>query len=451
MNTRTLASLLFVGLCASCQSAQTVPAPVSPATVPSAAAKPAPAAKPATKPAAKPAAGAEAAKTESDRPAAPAEFPADVRTLLRDLVEKDVTAALRESPIPATEAVVVRPFASDAEGYLRDLLKTAVSDSGRVCVEASDDMWEGIMKEIGWNQGFADILDARTMTVLGRLLPSRILLYGKLRVDRTAKGRPSVELSLHACDLETRRHLWGKTLSRPVKPSHGPVEPPPATVRFKTEASGAADLSVFLAAVPSDPASGALADELLSVARENIGARGFRIADKASDADVSVKLMVSQSAFDRTGESVVMEGAVRVLATVPARKDFYLAETRFDRERGERSLGDRDATLSVRDRVAPKLSSWLGENVTVEKTGLEAVRLVYDVSGLDEDATAKFISGFCGLVGGMNGVSACRLLSQTDDEAAFYVSFLPKVIPEGVINAGRVAHPELFDAVEAVR
>ena len=166
---------------------------------------------------------------------------------------------------------------------------------------------------------------------------------------------------------------------------------------------------------------------------------------------MAVRLVASQSAFDHTGESVVMEGGVRVEATVPARKDYFLAETRFDRIRAERQLGDRAATLALRDLIAPKLVSWLGENVTVEKTGLEAVRLVYDVSRLDRDGTAKFVSDFCRTLAKMDGVCTCRLLSETDDEAVFGVSYLPKAIPEGVINAGRVRFPQLFATVEPVR
>ena len=340
--------------------------------------------------------------------------------------------------------MVIRPFLDDRNGYVRDLLKIAVTDSGRTCVEASDDKWEDIMKEIGWNHGFADILEPTTMTVLRRLLPTRILLYGKLCVSESAKGRSEVELTLHACDLETRRHIWGKTLI----PGRNPPPPPLNEAYIKESECGTSDITVFLAAKPADKASELLADELLSVARENVGGRGFQIAKAQNVADVFVALEVTQSAFDRTGESVVMDGSVRVIATVPVLRGHLLAETRIDRVRGERQLGDRDATLSVRDAIQPKLVSWLGENVTVEKTGMEASRIVYDVSRLNQQETAKFISDFCRSVGSITGVCACRLVKQSDDEATFYVSFLPKSIPEGVINAGRVRFPNLFATID---
>ena len=441
LNSRILAAILTAGICTSCVSDDSTPqAPAAPTPVP---ATQAPAAKAAP---AAPAASA-APKAQAEKPAKVEDFPADVRKVLRDLVEKDALAALKDSGIPASEAIVVRPFLDDRNGYVRNLLKIAVTDSGHTCVEASDDQWETIMKEIGWNQGFADILDPKTMTVLGKLLPTRILLYGTLRVSESAKGRAEAELMLHACDLETRRHIWGKTLRGPGNPGPGPV--PPTYKAFIKEADcGASDLSVFLSARPADKASELLAEELLSVARENIGGRGFQITKTQNIADTSILLDVTQAAFDRTGESVVMDGSVRVIATVPARRDFYLAETTIDRMRGERQLGDRAATLSVRDVIKPKLVSWLGENVTVEKTGMEASRLVYDISRLSNKETAKFISDYCHSIGSIPGVCACRLLEQSEDEAVFYVSFLPKTIPEGVINAGRVRFPGLFATID---
>ena len=437
LNVRILAAILTAGICTSCVSDDsTTPAPAAP--------KPVPAAQKPTAPAPAPAAPA----AQAGKPAKVEDFPADVRKLLRELIEKDALAALKESGIPANEAIVVRPFLDDRNGYVRNLLKIAVTDSGHTCVEASDDQWETIMKEIGWNQGFADILEPRTMTVLGKLLPTRILVYGTLRVSESAKGRAEAELTLHACDLETRRHIWGKTLRAPNGDRGGDLGKLAYKAFIKESDCGASDLSVFLAARPADKASELLAEELLSVARENVGGRGFQITKTQDIADTSILLDVTQAAFDRTGESVVMDGSVRVIATVPARRDFYLAETSIDRVRGQRQLGDRDATLSVRDAIKPKLVSWLGENVTVEKTGMEACRLVYDISRLSHKETAKFISDYCHSIGSIPGVCACRLQEQSDDEASFYVSFLPKTIPEGVINAGRVRFPALFATVD---
>ncbi|MBQ7667218.1 MAG: hypothetical protein IJS46_04405, partial [Kiritimatiellae bacterium] len=211
----------------------------------------------------------------------------------------------------------------------------------------------------------------------------------------------------------------------------------------------AADLAVFVTARPADNDSSDLAAELLSAAREAIGAQGFQIAFDSDDADIAVQLTVRKSVFDRTGGYAVMEGSVNAIAVVPARKGFYLGETRIDRERGERRLGDRDAMLAVSDLVSPKLVSWLGQTVTVEKTGLAAVRIPCDISMLeDENAVAKFVSDFCRETARIDGIARCVLDGQTPETATFYVSYIRDRVPEGPLNAIRARHPELFPKAE---
>ena len=389
--------------------------------------------------------------------APPTEFPREVRASLRELIGGEVRESLKDASIPSGHAIVVAPISGDLDNETRNQLKNAISAAGLVCVEASDDKWEAIMKELGFNEGFKDMLDQRTMTRLGELLPSEVLLYGKIRTSRGMAGgkrvpakAPDVELSLHAADLRTRRHVWGRDF---VFCKTNSVPPPPQqpTPRLLPADATSADLSVFVTARPQDDDSSDLALELLSIARETIGRQGFKVAFDAENADVALQLSVRKSVFDRTGSYAVMEGSVRAIAAIPARKGFYLGETHIDRERGERSLGDRDAMLSVRDGIEPKLVSWIGQNVTVEKTGLAAVTIPCDISMTeDENAKAKFISDFCAGAARIDGVVRCSLATQTDDRADFYFAYLPEKLPEGPANAVRSRYPELFPVSEQI-
>lgn len=401
------------------------------------------------------AAVAAAAASPTNAPAA-VEFPRDVRDAIRTLVSGPVRESLAAAAIPAGRAVVVAPIAGDRDGEVRGQLKNALTAAGLVCVEASDDMWEAIMKELGFNEGFKDMLDPRSMTRLGELLPSEVMLYGRVRASRmpprgrrraAAPGAPDVELSLHAADLRTRRHVWGGDFQSEKAPAPGPVPPPDeydGLPQFLPAEASAADLAVFVSARPEDAESSDLALELLSVARETVGAQGFQVALDAKGADVALQLSVRKTVFDRTGNYAVMEGSVRAIATVPARKGFYLGETRIDRKRGERRLGDRDAMLSVRDAVEPELVSWIGQNVTVEKTGIAAVVIPCDVSMLDENAAAKFILDFCAEAVKIDGVARCSLAGQSPERADFYFAYQPDKLPEGPANAVRARHPEFF-------
>ena len=400
---------------------------------------------------------AAAAASPTNAPAA-AEFPRDVRDAIRALVSGSVRESLAAASIPAGRAIVVAPIAGDRDGEVRGQLKNALTAAGLVCVEASDDMWEAIMKELGFNEGFKDMLDPRSMTRLGELLPSEVMLYGRVRASRTppqgrrrraaAPGAPDVELSLHAADLRTRRHVWGgdfQSEKGDVPPGLPPPDPIP---QFLPAEASTADLAVFVTARPADEESSDLALELLSVARESVGAQGFQVALEAAKADVALQLSVRKSVFDRTGNYAVMEGSVRAIATVPVRKGFYLGETRIDRERGERRLGDHDAMLSVRDAIEPKLVSWIGQNVIVEKTGIEAVVIPCDVSMLDENEAARFIHDFCAEAVNIDGVARCALSGQTPERADFYFVYQPDKLPEGPANAVRARHPEFFPVPE---
>lgn len=403
---------------------------------------------------------ASAQTQKSVLPGAPSGFPEGLRDAIRNLATGDVRAALEEARskgfLPGDHAIVIAPIYGDRENFVRNRLKNALTDAGLVCVEASDDRWTAIMHELGFDWGFRDILDESHMASIyeRKLLPSEIMLYGSILIPPGPAGRrasavpPKVELALHADDLRTRRHIWGRDFVGVPPPPPGPGcdEPHPVFLPAQTASS---DLAVFVTARPENDDSADLALELLSIARETLGGQGFRIAFEDSQADVKVQLTVRKSVFDRTGEYAVMEGSVRAIATAPARKGYYLGETRIDRERGERVLGDEGAMLSVRDGIEPKLVSWLGQNVTAEKAGLAAVTIPCDISMMDdENAIAKFAHDFCAEAVQIDGVARCALASQTDELATFYFAYVADKLPEGPVNALRARHPELFPVQE---
>lgn len=108
-----------------------------------------------------------------------------------------------------TKNIAILPIISDKNGNLTNKLKTLITGSGHVLVEASQDpMWNSIIEEIGWTERKNDILDASAIAKFGKLKSVQILFYAVVRVDRN-KERIFVELDLHATEVETRRHIWG--------------------------------------------------------------------------------------------------------------------------------------------------------------------------------------------------------------------------------------------------
>lgn len=135
------------------------------------------------------------------------------RVVVHEAVAK-ATEALKAAPISASDPVAVLPLADDADGWIEGLLKTALTSAGKTCVTGKDDpMWEEILKEIEWGTRKADILDPKTLTAFGKLKMARVLLTANVRFAADTARYSFVEMELHAVGLETKRHLWGTTVS----------------------------------------------------------------------------------------------------------------------------------------------------------------------------------------------------------------------------------------------
>lgn len=135
---------------------------------------------------------------------------------LKDVV-KDVQTALVSAPIPADAPVAVFPFGG-AEGLqdaAREMVKSALTAAGKSCVEGKDDaIVKVLVDEIAWDERKEDILDPATVDRFGRLASAKFLLYGWIRRQIVQDRSVVLELELHATEIATKRHVWGKIFSR---------------------------------------------------------------------------------------------------------------------------------------------------------------------------------------------------------------------------------------------
>lgn len=135
------------------------------------------------------------------------------RVVVQEAIEK-AGAAFKTASFPASEPVAVLPISEDADGWIAGQLQTALTAAGKTCVVGKDDpMWAEILKEIEWGARKTDILDPKTLTSFGKLKTARILLAAHVRFAADTARYSFVELELHAVGLETKRHLWGATVS----------------------------------------------------------------------------------------------------------------------------------------------------------------------------------------------------------------------------------------------
>ena len=163
----------------------------------------------------------------------------------------DAQIALASAPIPSGKAVAVLPMNGDSErSSVRALVKSALTAAGKTCVEGKEDaLVDEIAKEMAWDERKEDILDASTVDRFGRLKSAQYLVYGGFRRLATDKRYVLVELELHATEIATKRHVWGKVFARrlyaPADDPNGRIDVPIEvrdTMRGKFRESLAASL-----------------------------------------------------------------------------------------------------------------------------------------------------------------------------------------------------------------
>lgn len=156
-----------------------------------------------------------------------------VTLALKDVVG-DAKASLAASPkVPADKAVAILPFSDDKSGQVVGLLKNALTDAGKTCVEGKEDpMWNAILKEIEWDERKEDILDAATLDKFGKLKSAQYLMYGCVRRLSVTERHALIELELHISCISTKQHVWGGTF---VRRHHAPGADPKGAVEIPSE------------------------------------------------------------------------------------------------------------------------------------------------------------------------------------------------------------------------
>jgi len=150
---------------------------------------------------------------------------------MKDAVAEAQSSIAASTAIPAGKAVAILPIAGDDEGAAAGLLKTALANAGKTCVEGKEDpMWGEILKEIEWDERKEDILDAATLDKFGKLKSAQYLMYGCVRRLGVSKRYVLFELELHVSCIATKQHVWGGSFVRrhtaPLADPKGAIDVP---------------------------------------------------------------------------------------------------------------------------------------------------------------------------------------------------------------------------------
>ena len=358
--------------------------------------------------------------------------------------------ALETAPFDGSATVAILPVHGDEGGWVSELLKIALSDAGKACVQLEGDpMWEEIGRQLVWNERSEDILDPATVDLISRktLMSAKVLMTGRVRKTTSRSGRPGAELSLHATEVATARHIWGGVFRSGPGGAFGTSE--------KAEEGSSLAVSEALVplnvglAVKAGQDADMEADLVETYARGRLADLGYRVASGKAD-DLTLALETTCEPFDQTGNYWVFEGTLKASVAVHGGDARELGATTIA-SRGARGLGAAQAHRNLADEMEAQLGAWLKRTLDPEAVSFAAARLTLALAEpieLAEDY--KAIDEIQKALAGLDGVRSARVDAQDNRKGTveFVVVHERAKLPTGVWNALWAAHPEWLDLLK---
>lgn len=364
------------------------------------------------------------------------EMQAKFRTALLEQFGADAKAALSEAPIPADIPVAILPIHGDDDAWLAGQMKIALTEAGKNCVEGrGDPMWDVIINELTWEKRKEPYLDAATCEAFGRLQAAKVLVSGTVRLtalgDRSWRG----EVELHATELATKRHLWGKLFVYPVRREPAPMPTP-------VEAASQLNVGVEVESVHGMER---VADDVETWLLGRLVDLGYRVETGKGD-DLSLSLEVEGNLYDRTGEWETYKGELKAKLESRGAEARLLGKANFP-ARGKPGIvpnGERNLAYDMEAQLAP----WLKRVLDPGALGFVSVRLVFTLANpLETGADFAMMETLRKTIEGMPGVRSVKLAGQDNDAGtvAYRVVYETEGYPGGFLNMLYAAHPELLD------
>jgi hypothetical protein len=364
------------------------------------------------------------------------EMRARFRTELAGSFPAEAREALAGIPVGAETPVALLPIHGDADGWLEGQLKIALTDAGKNCVEGrKDPMWRVILDELAWERKKEGFLDPESIAALGKLQAAKVLVSGAVRQTAVSDRRWRGEVELHATDLETKRHLWGRWFTYPKQTSR----PQPVATEARSPLNVGLDVRTLKGAqkVP---------DELETWLTGRLADLGYRLGT-GKDDDLTLTLELESEMYDRTGEYETHRGEAKATLEVRGAEGRVLGTQAFD-AKGVPGEGPSAGARNLAYALEEQLGAWLKRSLDPSAIGFESTRLDFTLAGpTEKGADYQALAGLQKAIEGMTGVRHVRLLAQ-DTEAgtvSYRVTYEAAAFPGGLLNALFAAHPELVD------
>ena len=168
--------------------------------------------------------------------------------------------------------------------------------------------------------------------------------------------------------------LAGCATSQPPPPPPAPAEPPPVVAtpppppkveapkpkqkqatRPKPKVQPApAPLRVL---VKGEGGNAGMVERMAVAAMKNDLSRAGYVVNGDGEPDIVITTVATRSVFDRTGGSVVYDGALRVHIAVKGVEPSFVEEKTF-RARGKRGMDASEAERNLADVLTPQVGAW---------------------------------------------------------------------------------------------
>lgn len=363
------------------------------------------------------------------------------RKAVRGAVEA-AKAELEKAPIAENAPVAILPIHGDDDGRVAELLKIALTDAGKTCVQTEGDpMWDEVLKTLEWHERKMDVLDPATVDLISRktLNAAKVLLTGTVEPLESRRGRPLAELRLHATEVATARHIWGKVLiSRPWEPESGPQQTwmevetqVPLRVKVETTAQAGASME---------------ADLIDTWARGRLADLGCQVSTGKAE-DLRLALDIQSELFDRTGNNLVYNGTLKATLAVAGTEARELGARSFAVQ-GTRGFGEMEARRNLADALEGPLGDWLKSRVTEDAVDIVSARAELEFAEpIETKEDHEVIVNIQKALSELPGVRRA-VIEKQDNRAGrvtFSVTYERAALPAGVWNPLWAEHPEWLD------
>ena len=351
-------------------------------------------------------------------------------------------AALATAPIAENAPVAILPIHGDDDGRVAELLKIALTDAGKTCVQTEGDpMWDEVLKMLEWHERKMDRLDPATVDLISRktLNAAKVLLTGTIEPMESRKGRPLAELRLHATEVATALHIWGKVVISGATGSNDGlhqtwiVAETPVPLRVKVETTAQAGASME-------------ADLIDTWARGRLADLGCQVSTGKAE-DLRLSLDMQSELFDRTGNNLVYNGTLKATLAVAGTEARELGARSFAAQ-GTRGFGEMEARRNLADALEAPLGDWLKSRVTEDAVAFASVRAELEFAeSIETRDDYAAIENIRKALSELPGVRRAAVEKQDDraGRVTFAVTYEREALPGGVWNPLWAAHPELLD------